>query len=142
MAATGRKPLAFAAILCIALVARADEVADALATVNHVADALSAGNAAEAMAQFSKSYPQYDKLKNDFSGLTDAYSLTSEATIADERALQDAVDLRLDWTLTLVQPNTTFSTQRQAEIRVHVARIRGKWKITEFSPIDIFNPGL
>lgn len=129
-----------AALLAMSLFA--DQASDALAAVNRVATALSANNPAAAIAQFDPSYSKYDELKNDFIGLTGAYDITSEATIADEQVSPGAVSFRLDWILTLTHPNTSFSKQREAEVQVRVIRKKGKWKIVSFSPIDIFNPAL
>jgi hypothetical protein len=117
-----------------------DQASDALATVTRVATALSANNPAAAIAQFDPSYSEYDKLKNYFIGLTGAYNITSEISIADEQVSTGAESFRLDWTLTLTHPNTSFSKQRAAEVQVRLIRKKGKWKIVSFSPIDIFNP--
>ncbi|MGH9583916.1 MAG: hypothetical protein ACRD4O_13370 [Bryobacteraceae bacterium] len=129
-----------AALLAVAL--RADQTSDALAEVNRVATALSANNPAEAIAQFDQSYPDYDKLKNYFIGLTGAYTITNEATILDERDSPGVAILTLDWTLTLTQPNTSLSKQRTSKVQVRVVRKKRKWKIVSFSPIEIFNPAI
>lgn len=137
-----RGPVCALAAALLATTLFADQASEALAAVTRVASALSANNPAAAIAQFDPSYSEYDKLKNYFIGLTGAYDVTSEATIADEQVSPDAVSFRLDWTLTLTHPNTAFSRQRNAEIQVRLIRKKGKWKIASFSPIDIFNPAL
>lgn len=129
-----------AALFVFAL--HADEASDALTEVNRVATALSANDPSDAIAQFDSSYADYDKLKNYFIGLTDAYNITSEATVADEQDSPELVKLTLDWTLTLAQTNSSFSQQRRSEIQARLVRKNGKWKIVAFSPIEIFNPAI
>jgi hypothetical protein len=142
MGAIARKA-GFALMAALAVFAiRAGEASDGLTVINRVATALAANDASEAMAQFDKSYPDYDKLQNYFIGLTGAYNITSEATVADEQDSPGVAKLMLDWTLTLTQPDSSLSKQRKAEIQVRVVRKNGKWKIAGFSPIEIFNPAL
>lgn len=121
---------------------RADEASDVLAEINRVATALAANDPSEAMAQFDRSYPDYDKLNKYFIGLTGAYNITSEATVIDEQDSPGVAKVTLDWTLTLTQPNSSLSKQRKGEIQARVVQKNGKWKIAEFSPIEIFNPAI
>lgn len=132
--------LAVAALAAIAL--RADETSDALAVIHRAATALSAGDPTEAIAQFDHSYSDYEKLKNYFVGLTGAYNIVNEASIVDEQQTPGAVDLTLDWTITLAQPDSSLSKRRTGKIRVRVVRSKGRWKIASFSPIEIFDPAI
>ncbi|MGA8028510.1 MAG: hypothetical protein WB992_15305 [Bryobacteraceae bacterium] len=131
---------AFALFLLLACSARADQAAAVLEQINHVARALSDGNPADAMTPFDKSLPQYETLRNYFSGLTDAYQLTNEATVTDEQDAENETKLKLQWTMTLTEPSTSLSRQRTGEIQVRLLLKNGKWKIIELSPIDFFNP--
>lgn len=141
MAAIGPRiaaPLAVAALFAVVL--RADETSDALTVVNRVATALAANDPAEAIAQFDRSFPEYDRLKSYFIGLTGAYNLTNEAVIVGERTSPGVVNLDLDWTITLTRPDTLLSAQRKKKVQVRVTRIKNRWKIAAFSPISIFDP--
>lgn len=129
-----------ALVLMLAFAARADQSAAALEQINHIASALSDGNPADAMAPFDKSLPQYEMLRNYFSGLTDAYQLSNEATISDEQDGENETKLTLEWTMTLTEPATSLSRHRTGEIQVRLVLRNGKWKIVELSPIDFFNP--
>lgn len=141
MAAIGPKiafPLVIAALFAAAL--RADETTDALAAVNRVATALAANNPAQAIAEFDRSFAEYDQLKSYFIGLTNAYNLTNEAMIVDERTLSGVVYLDFDWTITVTRPGTLLSTQRKSKVQVRVVRKKNRWRIAGFSPISIFDP--
>lgn len=129
-------------IALLAVVLCADETNDALAVIHRMADALSANNPSEAIAQFDPACPDYDKLKQDFIGLSNAYNVTNEATVTDEQDTPGVVKLTLEWTITLNQPDSSLSKRRTSEVRVLVVRKKGKWKIVSFSPAGIFNPAI
>jgi hypothetical protein len=119
---------------------RADRAADVLTQLNHVATALTDGNALDAMSPFDKSFADYDKLSSYFDGLTSAFQLANEAKVADEQDTETETKLTVDWTLTLTDLGTGYSEQRTGQINIRFILKDGKWKIVNFSPIDLFNP--
>lgn len=121
---------------------RANRTADVLAQLNHVATALTDGNAIDAMSSFDKSFADYDKLSGYFDGLTSAFQLINEAKVTDEQDTETETKLAVDWTLTLTDLGTGYSEQRTGQIDVRLMLKEGKWKIVGFSPIDLFNPQL
>jgi hypothetical protein len=108
--------------------------------VSDVAMALTAGNPAEAMEPFDKSFNDYAKLRDYFSALTAAYDLGSEVEVVDEQDTGNEVKLTARWTLTLTEQQTHSARNRTAEISMRLVRKNGKWKILEFSPISLFDP--
>jgi len=110
------------------------------ARVSYVASALTAGNTADAMSPFDKSFPAYEKLRGYFSGLTGAFQLTSQLEVTEEQDSSEEATLTLEWTLTLTDAQTGYTTNRNATIHVRLVPKRGKWKIVEFSPIELFDP--
>ncbi|HEY7303087.1 MAG TPA: hypothetical protein VH601_03160 [Bryobacteraceae bacterium] len=129
-----------AALLATGATARADEAADARDQISHVATALSEGSAAGAMAQFDKSYANYDKLRNFFEGLTRAFQIVNEIDIQDERAEKTQITLTVHWTLTLTDIQTNYTENRSADLDIKLIRVKGKWKIGDLQPVDLFNP--
>lgn len=119
---------------------RADRAADVLAQLNHVATALTDGNALDAMSPFDKSFADYEKLSNYFAGLTSAFQVINEVKVEDEQDTETETKLTVSWTLTLTDLGTGYSEQRSGEINVRLILKDGKWKIVDFSPIDLFNP--
>jgi hypothetical protein len=143
MAVTGRKSirllcLAFALYLATSL--SADQPHDILNQISYIATALTAGNPSDAMTPFDKSYKDYDRLRNYFSGLTDGFQLENEVSIGDEEDKPTESKVTINWTLTLTDPNTSYIEQRTAEITARLIKKNGNWKIVAFSPIEIFNP--
>jgi hypothetical protein len=133
--------LSTVAVLAIfTLPGRADRAADVLAQLNHVAAALTDGNALDAMSPFDKSFAGYEKLGSYFEGLTNAFQLTNEAKVTDEQDTETETKLTVDWTLSLTDLETGYGEQRTGQINVRLILKDGKWKIVDFSPIDIFNP--
>ncbi|MFL6350599.1 MAG: hypothetical protein ACJ74Z_01935 [Bryobacteraceae bacterium] len=118
----------------------ADRPGDVLRAINHVALALADDNATDAMTPFDKSFAKYAKLRDYFSGLTDSSQLVNEVDIIDQQDAGNQSNVTLQWTLTLINRSTLQSERRSAEIHVRLNFEGGKWKIVDFSPIDLFNP--
>jgi len=124
----------------------ADRGADVRAQVTYVASALGNGNPSDALGPFDKSYKDYGKLRDYFQALTTGFDVTSEVEILDEQDEEGETKLLVNWTLTLsssrAASNLTAATseRRSANINIRLVPQKGKWKIVDFSPIDIFNP--
>lgn len=146
MAVTGRKSHRLAAmlgsglLLATCLMARADDSSDARGQISHLANALSEGNPASAMSSIDNSYVHYAKLRDYFSGLTAAFQIANGISIADEQDDKDQITFSVHWDLTLTDFQTNYSENRAADLTIKVARIKGKWKIVDIEPIDLFNP--
>lgn len=118
----------------------ADRAADIRTQISYVATALTSGNAADALTPFEKSSANYEKLSGYFQGLT-VYQIENEVDITDEDDTKSTeTKVTVDWALTLTDLATNRTDRRTAEINVRLVLKDGKWKIAEFSPIDIFNP--
>jgi hypothetical protein len=119
---------------------RADRPEDIRAQVVYVASALSGGNPADALGPIDKSFKDYGKLRDYFTGLTQAYQVASEVEIKDEDDRESDTKLQVTWELTLTDPATSTSNQRSADINLTLVQKEGKWKIVDLSPADFFNP--
>ena len=134
-------PVALLLGLMLALPASPDPSSDIRAVLQHVATGLSEGNPADALKEFDPSYPNYDKLRDDFEGLTAGYQLTNEVSVIDEQDTPDQINAVVEWTLTLGNlTNPGVQDSRNQQIHVRFVRRKNHWKIVEFSPIDLFNP--
>ena len=136
MAAIGRSSLVY----LLALAATGLGAETPRAQVSYVASALTAGNPADAMTPFDKSFPAYEKLRGYFSGLTGAFQLTSQLEVTEEQDSSEEATLTVEWTLTLTDAQTGYTTNRNATIHARLVPKGGKWKIVEFSPIELFDP--
>lgn len=119
---------------------RADQPADIRSAIEIVATGLSAGNPADAISVFDKSYANYDKLSSYFGGLTSAFHIVNEVDVVDENDSEAATTVTVHWTITLSNLATNFSERREADIHAHLVLKERKWKIVDFTPIAIFNP--
>lgn len=132
--------------LCCALVLaastlQADDTADLRARLADVANALTAGNPSQAMAAFSKTFKDYEKLRRDFTGLTDSFTITNEVDVLAEPGEDTASPaMTVRWAITLTNPQTQYSNHRAREMRIRFVRERDKWQIAEFAPLDLFDP--
>lgn len=131
---------ALALMLALCSSARADDSADARDQISHIANALSEGNAAGAMAPIDKSFAKYDKLRDYFAGLTAAFQIVNGIEISDEQGETAQITLSVHWDLTLTDLQTNYTENRAADLNVKLSKVKGKWKIMDIEPIDIFNP--
>ena len=133
-------------LLASVLPLRADRAADVRAQISYVASALGSGNPSDALGPFDKSYKDYQKLKDYFSALTAGFDVTSEVEILDEQDEEAETRLLVNWSLTLANSRAatdlTASTSERRSMNVNIRLVpkKGKWKIVDLSPIDIFNP--
>ena len=111
----------------------------ARAQVAAVAEALSSGDASAAMTHFAKSYREYDKLRHYFEGLS-AFQVENQLDITDEEDTDNSVLLTITWDITLTDLGSDRSRRRTSDIHAKLTLLDSKWRIVEFSPVDIFNP--
>ncbi len=103
--------------------------------------ALAAGNPSNAIEPFDKSFNDYQKLSDYFSALTSAYQVASELEVTDEQdSGNDALKMSVRWTLHLTDAQSNDTQNRSAELTLQAVRRKGKWKIVDLKPLDIFNP--
>jgi hypothetical protein len=138
-----RPVLCSAALVIVSLPALplyADQPRDVLAKINYVAAALAAGNPIDAMTPFDRSFANYVKLRDYFSGLTDSSQLVNEVDVTDEQDSATESNVTAAWTLTLTNKTTLQTERRTGEIHIRLTLQNGKWKIVDFSPLELFNP--
>ena len=126
-------------LFLVALPVRGDRAADIRAQISYIGTALTAGNAADAMRPFEKSFSNYETLSNYFQGLT-AFQVESEIELVEENDTETDTKLVVNWTLTLTDSGTDATDRRTGDIDIRLVPKDGKWKIVEFSPISLFNP--
>lgn len=140
---TSQRALCTAALAILSLPAPplyADRPGDVLKTINYVATALASDNALDAMTPFDKSFANYVKLRDYFSGLTNSSQIVNEVDLTDEQDTDTQSNVTVDWTVTLTNKTTLQTERRTGEIHIRLALQNRKWKIVDFSPIDLFNP--
>jgi hypothetical protein len=118
----------------------ADRPEDIRAQVVYIASALSGGNPTDALGPIDKSFRDYDKLRGYFSALVQAYQVSTEVDITDEDDEEAETKLEVTWRLTLTDPATNASSQRTEDLKLTFSQKEGKWKVTDLSPVDFFNP--
>ncbi len=143
MAATGHRSYRFPRFTIIAVLSctlRADQAQDVRARFSQIATALTAGNAAEAMIPFDKSYPDYARLSGYLTGMTGAFQVENEVSVTNEEDTLTESKVSIDWSLTLTDLGSNATIQRTAVITAKLVRKDREWKIVRFAPIGIFNP--
>lgn len=118
----------------------ADQASDLRARLGVIATGLTAGNPADAMSPFDKSYADYDKLSNYFGGLTGAFQIVNEVDVIDEQDSATETKAVVHWTITLSDLGSNYTGRRAGDIHVRLVLKDRKWKILDFSPIEIFDP--
>jgi hypothetical protein len=131
---------AIALLLSLALAMSADQAHDVLEVINHVATSLTDGDPSDALSQFSKSYENYNKLREYFSGLTDAFQISNEADVLDEQDKPDETSLVLQWSLNLTSKDSNENLRRTEEVHARLVKKNRHWEIVDFSPVTLFDP--
>ncbi len=145
MAAIGRRSVLYLAILPVALALvrsplKADASSDVRARVGYLANALSAGEPAEAMSVFDKSCPKYEALRQDVEALTRAFDLSNEVDFTAEDSTGGATKVTVNWTMTVTDRFSNETESRSREITMTFEQKNSKWIICEFTPPDFFSP--
>ena len=140
MAATAVRQAQAALLLAIfALACQAQGNQDIRNRLSDISTALSSGNPSNAMEPFDKSFSGYQKLSDYFSALTAAYQVAAEVEVTDEQQTDDGIKLSVRWTLHLTDGGKN-TENRSADLTLQWARKKGKWQITDLTPLDLFNP--
>jgi hypothetical protein len=120
---------------------RADQPSDLRDILQQIATSLTDENAADALKPFSRAFNNYDKLRDDFDGLTASYQVTNEVNVLDEQDDSDQITATVGWTITLGnKSNLGVQDSRHREIHLRLVREKKHWKIIAFSPFDLFDP--
>ncbi len=88
---------------------------------------------------FDKSCSNYQKLTEYFQGLA-AFQIENEVDVTDEQDTATDTKLTVNWTLTLTDLGSNSTERRSGDVNIRLLQKDGKWKIVDFSPIDLFNP--
>ncbi len=108
--------------------------------IGDVANALSGGNAEQAMEGFSKKCTNYQKLSGDFQTLTNAYLVTNRVQFIDEEVTATAATVKVHWEMSVTTKGAEYNTNRDADLTFKLVREGKHWRIVELTPIDIFDP--
>lgn len=114
--------------------------AQARALLGSVADDLTASDAADAISHFDKDMPDYGTLDNYFNGLVNAFYVSNGVEVLDETDQPAQTKLTVRWDMTLTDLQSYYTENRSGELSVCLVRKGGKWRISEFSPITLFDP--
>jgi len=110
--------------------------------VSNVAASLTAGDAAEAMMPFDKSFADYDKLRDDFIALTTAYRISNQLEILVQNIAGQEATLTVHWVLTLSDEFNDLAETRAQDVTVKLSFLKYQWRIVGFSPLELFDPEL
>ncbi len=124
----------------------ADRSSIVLGILDHVATALDAGNATDALTSFDKQMPGYGLLEDYFAALTSQTSAHSDVDLLEETDSETELKAALRWILDLRDKVTNEAVDRRIR-EVHVRLIPAKdkpetWTIVAFEPIALFNPAV
>ncbi len=118
----------------------ADRAADIRSQISHIATSLASGDVEDALDPFDKSCASYDKLSGYFQGLT-VFQIENGVDVTDEDDTSDTqTKVTVNWAITLTDRSSNRTDHRTADINIRLVLKGRKWKIVDFSPIDIFNP--
>lgn len=138
MAAIARKLVPLLLILCSA--AWTDQSADIHAAIGAMADALSDGDSALAIASLSKSGADYQKLSDDFNALAQAYAIHNSIGFVDEDLTDKSATITVQWDMNLTRVQGYLSNNRSSQLVIKLALDNKNWRVREISPNKFFDP--
>ncbi|HEY3939316.1 MAG TPA: hypothetical protein VGL97_17930 [Bryobacteraceae bacterium] len=127
-------------LFCHAAIGQTGQSANVRRCIGSVATALTAGDPADAMSNFDKSFSGYEKLNSYFAALTNSFELGNEIDVTDEQDSATETKLTVHWVLSLTGLQNRHAENRSGDLNIRLVRKGGKWKIVDFSPLDLFNP--
>jgi hypothetical protein len=139
MAAIGVRLVKVVLAVSLALICQAQGNQDLRNRLSDIVTALSAGNPSNAMEPFDQSFKNYQKLSDYFTALTNAYQVAAEVEVTDEQDTPDGIKSSVRWTLHLTDAGKN-TENRSADLTLQWVRKKGKWKITNLEPLDLFDP--
>jgi hypothetical protein len=140
MAATALSRLPLVLVLAATLAAQQSKAI--YRQVSNVATSLTAGDAAEAMMPFDKSFANYHKLRDDFIALTTAYRISNQIEILEQNIAGQEATLTVHWVLTLSDEFNDLAETRSEDVTVKLSFLKYEWRIVGFSPLALFDPEL
>jgi hypothetical protein len=98
-------------------------------------------DAAPGMQQFDRSMPGYEKLKAAVAALWARFQIEPSLDLLSNEGDDAHRTLRIDWTLTLHNPQDPVdSPRREASVACQVEKQGKTWKIAALTPADFFDP--
>jgi len=107
-----------------------------------VSRALHSGNAALFLSHFDRErFPDYGALAENVAALTAQSELRSSIEILEIAERDEGCAADIDWILNARLTGFGAALERRRErVRARVERVKGKWKITELEPLELFRP--
>jgi hypothetical protein len=140
MPTTARSAALFTAVLlcCAAVRGAVDTPQTALA---ELASALSRNDAVSASEVFDKSMNGYATIESALEALTAQSDILCAIDIVSDKDDGDTQSLDVDWYMELKSQTPSGPVERRRErVALRMNRVRGKWRITSFSPLRILAP--
>lgn len=102
---------------------------------------LSAGDSADALAVFSSGMKDYGEISADIDALVNQTQVLCAIDIIDDNETADIHELDTDWYLQLQSAADAGPTERRRQrVRIQMELIKGKWRVTALSPLEILAP--
>lgn len=119
----------------------ADAHSEVLELLGNAASALADYNVPKFMESFDKEMPDYDKLKDSATALTNQAEVTSGIEPVKDEGDDAKRSVDLDWYMQVrsLAPDGPIITRRQI-VHCELRRDGKRWKITTISPIEFFAP--
>jgi hypothetical protein len=128
-------PMVLVAAACVA----ADE--SSLAAIGQLASALSQRDSVSAMEVFDSKMARYERVESAISALTAQTDILCAIELVEEKEAGEMLTVDTDWYLQLKSRSDGGTTERRRErVTLQFKKLRGKWRITGFSPMSVLDP--
>jgi hypothetical protein len=109
--------------------------------LEHVAGALSEGDAAKFLEYVDKSAPGYGDIAANVDALTAQQDIAASLDVLSEAGDANKTEALVDWFMQFTTKDALeHVTRRRMRVRIVTAKVKGKWKVMEIDPRSILDP--
>jgi hypothetical protein len=134
-------PLALAMLTAGSCLLLAAEPQAPFASLAKLATALTENDADEALGYFDAHMRSYPDIEEKLEALSDQADISCAIDVVTDTEADGVHKLDLDWFMQLKsQIDDSQLERRRVRVQVEMRQIKGVWKITDLSPVSIFDP--
>ncbi len=112
-----------------------------LAILAELASDLSQGDPVAAIGMFDSGMAGFGRIEANIRALAAQTDVSCAIEIVSDEETGGVHKLDLDWLMTLKSQGDEVSVERRRErVQIEMKQVKGKWKITAFSPAGVLNP--
>lgn len=108
--------------------------------IAELASDLSQADAPSALSHFDKAIPHYGEISADLVALAAQTDISCAIEIVSDEEANGVHKLDLDWIISLKAQGSETVERRRERVQAEMRLLKGKWRITAFTPLTVLEP--